>query len=1412
MFFKLVAGNHTSKGKTYKAGSIIESTVPLNKLFRGKFKQVESLHPSSKIKDISCIVDEGMVDLVWDGENYFSKHYGTDTVNVIIPTYLVSRFSYLIKCVNSILDGSYNRVKITVGVNGNKDLLELVQTLPVEIYYSEENLGWIRMANKLSVINKSDMLIYCADDVEFESDAITNAVKAMKKHFPDGDGLVSIEQRNLSWGLDTAFGMIGKKFIERFPDTPFCIDYEHIGSDHELGDYAKKVGKHFHCMDAGLYHNRLEDEGQKKANEIIQRDLPIWKKRRKCGILWGDSFELVNKEIQMPMNILFSASQLTDLSGGPLSRYTLGKELKNLGHDVSIIAYDSFGEILEKIEEAGITVYTKTTIPRDKKFDIMILGQATAFDFLLDWYPDVPVISLSHSKVYDIDRPLMDERVVHYIFCRDDVLDHWQKKYNIPIEKCSTVRSGIDFERFSKDTTKIGTKSEFILFVGTIGELREQVLHDVAEKANKRGMTVKVVGGVPTNNSKWESNIEFFPPTWNIEKYVQECVETVGVFIGRTTLEGWACNKLGWIYDVDDKGNIKSCDRYLPPENMNLFNIKFIALKEAAVYNQAIMPIQKVENKYELDSVNIIIPTHLQSRLPRLENTISSIVHGTYKNIEITVGVNGNVSLVKKVKQLPVNVYSSPTNVDWIRMANSLIALNESDMVLYCADDVEFEPECIENAVKAMKEYFPDGDGLVSIDARNITPGAGSFFGLIGKKFIDRFPDKMVFCPDYIHGYSDIEIGRFTDLIDKQYHCDAAGLYQHKLKDESQTQATNQIDDDSCVWDKRHKQETLWGNSFELLTDNTKEILHPLLTKEVNDKVTKKIKKLNRKSSDIKPISFAIAVNNDHVLHLSAMTSPIFEQGHSHEILTKRGSISAGIAYNQAIDCAKNNIVVFMHQDVFLPEGWDTKLWNIIEELEKIDPNWGVLGCVGITKKTNCITGHMYCNVVKKIIGESGSFIEASSLDESVLIIRKNSGLRFDSLIPGFTVYGLDLCLEAEDKGLKNYAISNFCIHNTKPYLYPDIFWLGVDYIRNKWNKKLPIRTTWATLYKNTIEMNKERKNREKKALSRKADLIQDLPAFYEGMMPQLGIPISNKVAVSKSLRVLLATGTRFENLTGTHMGYYELAIELKRLGHNVVLASAAFSGIFLEKIQKEEIVHYDIWNIPKELEFDVIHLSQLCETSFLLDQFPHAVAVGGIHSTVYDADKPLKDDRISCFIANRESVASHWSEELDIPLEKFSIVSSALDFDRFTPDDSKVQKNPKFILYAGTMNDLRQKSLCDIALKAKERDMEVYVVGDVLISKKKLPDNIHFFPPTWDIENYVQACTETVGVFLGRTTREGWACNKPGWVYIVDKNGEILSYERILPPENMNIYNIKWTTQKLLSIYNNIINSLGDQ
>jgi hypothetical protein len=201
------------------------------------------------------------------------------------------------------------------------------------------------------------------------------------------------------------------------------------------------------------------------------------------------------------------------------------------------------------------------------------------------------------------------------------------------------------------------------------------------------------------------------------------------------------------------------------------------------------------------------------------------------------------------------------------------------------------------------------------------------------------------------------------------------------------------------------------------------------------------------------------ATNNEGVLKSCLLNSPDIRE--ASEVILQRGYASASVAYNCAIDKAKSDLLVFVHQDVYLPRGWLASLLRALNLLSTFDPNWGVLGVYGVNKSWDDGAGFLYCAANGRLGNDFAGVREVRCLDELILIMRKSSKLRFDEQLRGFHMYGTDICLEARRRGMKSYAISAFCIHNTNGYrMLPLDFWRGYLFLRKKWRSQLPIATS----------------------------------------------------------------------------------------------------------------------------------------------------------------------------------------------------------------------------------------------------------------------------------------------------------------------------------------------------------------
>jgi hypothetical protein len=207
--------------------------------------------------------------------------------------------------------------------------------------------------------------------------------------------------------------------------------------------------------------------------------------------------------------------------------------------------------------------------------------------------------------------------------------------------------------------------------------------------------------------------------------------------------------------------------------------------------------------------------------------------------------------------------------------------------------------------------------------------------------------------------------------------------------------------------------------------------------------------------------TIAAAVNNEDVLRKNLMLSPGLSNGGHNQLLLLRGFDSASRAYNDALDRAEHDLVVFVHQDIYLPAAWLTELTHGLTHLAEAGAKWGVIGCYGVRRGLTEGIGRIYTHG----LGRHGRRISqpeaVDTLDEIALIVRKSSGLRFDPALPHFHLYGPDICLTARARGLVNYAFQGYCVHNTNQLLtLPEEYYACYRYMRRKWAHDLPIYTS----------------------------------------------------------------------------------------------------------------------------------------------------------------------------------------------------------------------------------------------------------------------------------------------------------------------------------------------------------------
>ena len=177
------------------------------------------------------------------------------------------------------------------------------------------------------------------------------------------------------------------------------------------------------------------------------------------------------------------------------------------------------------------------------------------------------------------------------------------------------------------------------------------------------------------------------------------------------------------------------------------------------------------------------------------------------------------------------------------------------------------------------------------------------------------------------------------------------------------------------------------------------------------------------------------AVNRPEILAENLAVSPCLAK-HPNSLAVFLDQPSASIAYNRGLDSTQADVVVFAHQDVYLPSGWDQVLLRSLAQLDEIDPNWAVAGLVGLTLD-NSILGHVWSTGLAREIGSSSQLPSPTTcIDELLIILKRNSGIRFDPELPSFHLYGTDIVRTALGAGYGAYIINAPVIHNSRCLLY----------------------------------------------------------------------------------------------------------------------------------------------------------------------------------------------------------------------------------------------------------------------------------------------------------------------------------------------------------------------------------------
>jgi len=517
------------------------------------------------------------------------------------------------------------------------------------------------------------------------------------------------------------------------------------------------------------------------------------------------------------------------------------------------------------------------------------------------------------------------------------------------------------------------------------------------------------------------------------------------------------------------------------------------------------------------------------------------------------------------------------------------------------------------------------------------------------------------------------------------------------------------------------------------------------------------------------------------------------------EVIEKvnNGDKSLSQVYNEILKESSNNIVVLIHDDLeFDTNKWGEKVLKIFEK----NPEYGIVGLAGTTvlpksgqwwedrTKMWGIVNHKHEG--KKWESKYSPSLELKLKDVVLVdglflaINKQNIKESFDETVDGFHMYDVAFCYKNFVEGVKIGVTTQVRVTH-----------LSIGMTNNQWENN---RQLFAEKYSDNL-------------------------------------PLKVKYDDNTKLNVLIGC-LFFQKYTGSEMYVFELAKNLIKLNCHVSIIAAETSGPLVTMAKKLGINVYNVNNPPgyrvgdgkwmintqngpqpsqpnqyyktDEVHFDLIHCQHKPIVELLNNLYPTIDKISTIHSEVIDLENPVIHPSIKKYIAIRPEIKDYIVKNFNISDDMVDVIYNPIDDTKFF---NKGLSPDNYILFIGSIDYLRKNTIFDLVQLSKNEGKELWLVGENksdYLSELLKNTHVKHFGPTLDIDKYIHKCTETAGILLGRTTIEGWLCGKSGWIYDVDKLGNILSKKLHSTPSDIDKFKSFNVTTSLKNTFIKILNS----
>jgi len=221
-------------------------------------------------------------------------------------------------------------------------------------------------------------------------------------------------------------------------------------------------------------------------------------------------------------------------------------------------------------------------------------------------------------------------------------------------------------------------------------------------------------------------------------------------------------------------------------------------------------------------------------------------------------------------------------------------------------------------------------------------------------------------------------------------------------------------------------------------------------------------------NSELPKLSFVSCASDLAQLGRRLLASPCLQPG-GLPLAVHFNAGSAAHGFNDAMAAAPSKAgswLIWLHQDVFLPEGWDARFSQALGAALQQFPKLAVAGVYGIAGAGPAArrAGHVL---------DRGSLLRedtalpclVDSLDELLVAVRVDSGLTMDPALR-FDFYATDLVLQAQAQGWQCAVLDACCEHwsdtpssGAVPQAVVDRIKQSARVFERKWAQRLPVTT-----------------------------------------------------------------------------------------------------------------------------------------------------------------------------------------------------------------------------------------------------------------------------------------------------------------------------------------------------------------